>query len=644
MQYRADIDGVRAIAILLVTIFHFDLFSIGKAGFIGVDVFFVISGFLITTLIVRDLESGTFHLGQFLYRRVRRLYPAMLVVLIAFMAIGAVLLMPSDYFELAREVLLSQFYVINFYFWKNVSYFGLQADEIPLLHIWSLAVEEQFYLLFPLFCALIWAWKPRWLLGAVVGATLTSFGLGLLASPIMPGASFYLLPTRAWELLAGGCLALALKSTPSVPKRAMAHGAGVAGLIFIAGGLIVYTPATPIPGWFALFPVGGTLLLLWGGRHPEAWTTRLLSWGPFVWIGLISYPLYLVHWPIIYLLNDLVFEVTLSWRVAGFIFSFICAAAIYLGVERPIRQRRVLPAPKAFLGGLAIATGAVVISAGAVFNFKGMPTRFPPEVGNMLAYLNDQPLMYRRCENAPLGESGASCRLGDPDAPEEIVVYGDSHANAFAHAIDLWLKREGRAARFTFSGGCPPVGNLGEPLCKAQFDNVLSYVKGHESVKAVLVVAAWHQPYVRRGLMHGDVWVPRRALHPVFTQELEASVAGFVAAGKQVVLVEPFYSATRNVPQAAAKNLAFDLNWTLDRTRAAHDAKFAQLFEAMAQAEQAGAIRVSLIDDYCSDTVCPALHDGLPMFHDNSHVADHMSDELSRSFERTVGPIIRALP
>ena len=210
-KYRADIDGLRAIAILLVTVFHFDLFSVGKAGFIGVDVFFAISGFLITSIIVRELERGDFSYGRFLYRRVRRLYPAMTVTLALFLVAGSFLRLPDAFRELGRESVLSQLYVVNFYFWRTVNYFGLHAANVPLLHMWSLAIEEQFYLFFPLLCIAVWRWRPGSLTAVIVTGTLASFLLGLVVTPWKPWAAFYLLPTRAWELLAGGALVLATR-------------------------------------------------------------------------------------------------------------------------------------------------------------------------------------------------------------------------------------------------------------------------------------------------------------------------------------------------------------------------------------------------------------------------------------------------
>jgi peptidoglycan/LPS O-acetylase OafA/YrhL len=210
VAYRPDIDGLRTLAVMLVLVFHFNLFELGKAGFIGVDIFFVISGFLITAIIRRDLDLGRFRFVDFLYRRVRRLYPALMATLGATLIAGTFLFFPYRLEELATETVLSLLYVVNFYFWQKINYFGLQAGAVPLLHIWSLAIEEQFYLVFPIVCAFIWHWNRKLLAPLVVVGAVFSFLLAVLSAPEKPELAFYLLPTRAWELLLGSMLALGI--------------------------------------------------------------------------------------------------------------------------------------------------------------------------------------------------------------------------------------------------------------------------------------------------------------------------------------------------------------------------------------------------------------------------------------------------
>ena len=635
-KYRADIDGLRAIAILLVTVFHFDLFSVGKAGFIGVDVFFAISGFLITSIIVRELERGDFSYGRFLYRRVRRLYPALTVTLALFLVAGSFLLLPDAFRELGRESVLSQLYVVNFYFWRTVNYFGLHAANVPLLHMWSLAIEEQFYLFFPLLCIAVWRWRPGSLTAVIVTGTLASFLLGLVVTPWKPWAAFYLLPTRAWELLAGGALALILRSRPAAP--ALARGLGPLGLGLIAVSVWLYTPATMVPGWYAALPVSGALCLIAGGLNRQAPVTRLLSARPMVLVGLISYPLYLVHWPVLFLMRESLFEFSLPWRVTGFVLSFVLAWLIYALVETPIRQGKRLRAPRLFLGAAGSVSAVLVAASFLILSQNGLPQRFAPEVAEILAYKDDEARGFRSCENRLRPSGSDPCRLGDPDAVPDMLVFGDSHANAFAHAIDLWLARTGRAAYFSFSHGCLPVGNLGPPDCEAHFDAALSFVDDTPGIDTVMILSIWLHPY-GGGMLHEGRWTPAGEIEDVFVAELRNSVQAFADRGAGVVLVDPFFLSPSQVPRALAGNLAFGRNWPVDKPLEAYRAEFARLFAAFDAASDVGARHISLIGDLCRGGVCRAIHDSRPVFTDNNHIADAMSEVMSRVFEREMAAL-----
>ncbi|PIV78781.1 MAG: acyltransferase, partial [Rhodobacteraceae bacterium CG17_big_fil_post_rev_8_21_14_2_50_63_15] len=288
LPYRPDIDGIRAIAVGLVVVFHFGLVPLGKAGFIGVDIFFVISGFLITRIVVGALERGDFSLGGFYLARIRRLYPALVTVLAGYLAVGWFLFLPDLFAELTLEAALSQLYVVNFHFWRSVNYFGLHADGVPLLHMWSLAVEEQFYIFYPVFLILLHRHARRPLLPILMAVMLASFALGWFATGWKPWAAFYLLPTRAWELLAGGVLALAVARAR--PSKGLVQIAGPVGLALIALTLALADRGFAFPGWFAALPVAAGVALLLSGEHPGTPVSRSLALPPMVWLGRISYP------------------------------------------------------------------------------------------------------------------------------------------------------------------------------------------------------------------------------------------------------------------------------------------------------------------------------------------------------------------
>ena len=207
LKYRADVDGMRAIAVMLVLVFHFSLFTGARAGFLGVDVFFVISGFLITTILKRQLDAGNFSLGAFYVNRIRRLAPALFAVLLMVSCAGVWWLFPNELIELSKQIAVSQLYIANIYYWRNINYFGLGVHDIFLLHTWSLAVEEQFYLLYPMCILLLHRHLRRYFWAAIGLGFLVSLGLNILFVSQKPEATFYLLPTRAWELLMGALVA-----------------------------------------------------------------------------------------------------------------------------------------------------------------------------------------------------------------------------------------------------------------------------------------------------------------------------------------------------------------------------------------------------------------------------------------------------
>jgi peptidoglycan/LPS O-acetylase OafA/YrhL len=633
MKYRSDIDGLRALAILLVTIFHFDLFSSGKAGFIGVDVFFVISGFLITSIIVRSLQEDRFGMGNFLYRRVRRLYPALMVTLLLYVVAGYFLLLPDMYRELGLEALLSQLYIVNFYFWRSVNYFGLQAGSVPLLHMWSLSVEEQFYLLFPVFCMLVYKVRPTWLFAAIVIVTLISFAAGFIATPWKPWAAFYLLPTRAWELLLGSVLAMAcLKSRP---KGGWLMMCGPLGLGLIAASIFLYNPLTLVPGWFALLPSLGAVFLLLGGFSQHAPVTRIMSLAPLVWIGLISYPLYLVHWPIMILIKENVPIFTLAWRLIGFIASFVLAWMIYAIVERPIKTGRWLQNPRGFLGVFGGSSAVMIAATALMFNFNGVPNRFSEKVNLTLATRSDTAERFKNCQGQLSSlntDTNTLCILGDPDASPDMLVYGDSHANAYAQAVDIWLTRTGRSALFSFSHGCLPVTNMGRDSCNRQASNAIALVTNNPSIETVMMISIWRQPY-EQGVSHKGQWVSGAAAAAAFDHELGSTISAFSQNGAEVVLVEPFFTSPNNVPRTLAKNLAFGRDWPVHQSRMVYDTTFAQLFDAFERSKDLGAKRMSLIDPFCVDDRCDAIFEGRPIFSDNNHIAGWMSQQLSEIFE-----------
>lgn len=628
MRYRADIDGLRTLAILLVLVFHFDLFSVGKAGFIGVDIFFVISGFLITAIIRRDLQSGEFRFGEFLYRRVRRLYPALIATLALTLLAGWVLFLPYRLEELAIETILSLLYVVNFHFWQNINYFGLQANDVPLLHMWSLAVEEQFYFLFPLFCMVVWRFAPKLLLALVCLVALGSFGLGLIFSAQKPEAAFYLLPTRAWELMIGSILALVVHTR--TPKGAWLSLCGPVGLVLVACSVLFYGPVTQIPGWFALLPTLGATALILGGYATGSFVTRFFASAPMVFVGKISYPLYLVHWPIRIFIQEHVLEFTIEWRVFGVALSFLTAAAIYYLIETPLRHGIVLKAKRAYVLTVVGATLVGVGVSGFILLRDGVPNRFVPEVAEILDYRTDLPTPFFGC--GLKGNSASDlCSIGDENADLSVLVIGDSHAQALAGAADIWLRDSGRKGALAVKLGCMPVLGFGDAACRRHNAKIIELASKDRQIQTVVFISIWRQGLPEGGKLINGVWVSEPDVTQLFTEQLTKTTQTLTASNKEVLLIEPLFAADGSVPKTLAENVAFGRNRSVDRPLQEYVETFAPILTAFDVVEAQGVQRVSVIAPFCETGMCSGVVDLRPLFTDNNHLAFSQSGIIAKA-------------
>ena len=376
-QYRPDVDGLRAIAVMLVL--HFHAFPEAMpGGFIGVDVFFVISGFLITGIIARELDQSCFSLAGFYVRRIRRIFPALAVVLGAVLVLGWLSMLPADYIRLGGDVFASAAFSANFALLLQSGYFDVEAAKKPLLHLWSLGIEEQFYLFWPLF--LMFAARFRLnMLAAVSTLGISSFILNVALIDANPIATFYLPFTRAFELLAGAALALSWNRIGQT--AAGSNQRAVVGLVLIALPAGLLNSHSAFPGWWAVLPVAGSVLLL---SAPAAWLCRvMLASKPMVWIGLISYPLYLWHWPLLVFFAIIKFSpLTLLERELILLASVLLAWATYRFIERPVRFGTQGPR-KAY----ALCAGMVLVAlaGGIVVRAGGFASRLPAEIRAMAA-------------------------------------------------------------------------------------------------------------------------------------------------------------------------------------------------------------------------------------------------------------------
>lgn len=489
LKYRADIDGLRAIAVLSVLAFHYNAALPG--GFTGVDVFFVISGFLITQQLAGEIASGTFSILNFYDRRIRRIVPALAVVLLTTLWLGKFLLLPGDYKSMAASAAYAAFGASNFFFLSNTGYFDQSSDLMPLLHTWSLGVEEQFYLVWPLLLALIAAGRKRIDLVAIVcTAVVIGFGASLLWLDADPKGAFYLVLPRAWELALGALLVF----LPPLSQR-LGAVAIATGLALIGAGFILVS-ASAFPGTAAIYPCVGAALVIWPRRDEP----RLSHWlGKLRPIGLISYSLYLWHWPVWVLFRHYINNAEPS-RLEAVVLAGISIALAVLSfrfVEKPFRQRRWSPTRTVQTG---LATGAAVFCFGMyVHSADGLPERIPPAVYAMrsLDAMWEWPCPAFKFQSQL---NNTYCTFGQPwdTAKSKALLWGDSHAQHFAPLVQTAIPDYGTL----LFASCPAMFNKHiyrkiadlpnyPEQCADQRQRAINLLHDDPSINLVILASSW---------------------------------------------------------------------------------------------------------------------------------------------------------
>jgi len=648
MTYRRDIDGLRAMAILPILLYHAGIPGF-SGGFVGVDIFFVISGFLITSIIMREANEGSFSFVNFWARRARRILPAALVVTVFTLIAGWFFFAPVDYIELGRSARSQAFFAANFFFWGESGYFDGPSELKPLLHTWSLAVEEQFYLVFPLVLILLHKFLPDYKRFALI----LIFSVSLVASIIWvkdyPSATFYLLHTRAWELLLGSLLALlslhSIRYRYRYRYRWLAEVVSLVALATITYCVIIYDSSIVFPGISALPPTLATAALIWANGRHNTFVRQLLSLKPMVWVGLISYSLYLWHWPLIAfyryssteepVLIDKLLLVSVSVILAYFSWKFI---------ETPFRKKQLLVTNKKILYS-AFASILIVVMVGQKIRLaKGYPSRLPEYARNYAIgaiWGKDQTECYK------LNKAGQLCQFGSnlTNKPE-LFFWGDSHAAALLPGIIDKTKEHGLITLHASKSACLPILGLGDVLkddskC-ADFHQLMLNQLESSGVKHVLIAGAW-AAYVNVEAVGSASVRPSKdqAVDRVldvtpkfFHKHLIEMLKDLRAKGIHVWLVRqvPWQveSIAHKLTQLAMRNqdtteVGLPLEEHLDRQELVNT-----VFDALTDDG------VTILDPtllMCTDIFCPAQKGGYSLYKDNDHLSVQGAVMLGELFE-----------
>ena len=480
-HYRADIDGLRALAVLPVVFFHAFPGTV-QGGFAGVDVFFAISGYLITHIIQRGLRAGDFSFLDFYAHRARRILPALLTVLAACLAFGWVELLPAEYAQLSRHAAAGAGFAENFVLWREAGYFDTVTELKPLMHLWSLSIEEQFYLVYPL---VLWgAWRMR--LGLVLPVALlalASFGVNLVLTTHDPVQAFFAPHARMWELLAGALLALAPPGAGARNAWAFRRDAlSLAGLALLLAAYAGLGPAQPYPGWRALLPVAATLMLLRAGPHALV-NRLLLARRPLVFIGAISYPLYLWHWPLLSF-GRIADALPSSERNGAVLLALLLAWLTWRLVEQPVRH-----GPRPLLKAAALGAALLALGGAAWVAPDQAPALAARAARFTAANAHNAPVV-QSCRFLTGREHPEDwCNEGNSEAQApDTVLLGDSFANAYASmfAADA-------STRFVQlgRGQCPGLLAYGPGWCREIVRAESDYVAAHPQVHTVVLAADW---------------------------------------------------------------------------------------------------------------------------------------------------------
>lgn len=634
--YRADVDGLRAIAVIVIILFHAELAPFA-GGFVGVDIFFVISGYLITRLIVADMDRGDFSIATFYKRRVRRLFPALFAMLAATLVVGVFLLLPRDLASLGRNITGTTLFLSNFFFWEQAGYFEGDAHYKPLLHTWSLAVEEQYYIVYPLLLGLLRRWWPQSVKSVLLVLALASFFGAVLMMRIDPTAAFYLAPFRAWELLLGALIAL--RAFPVLPAR-LAGFFSLCGAILIMGSVLLYSDLTPFPGISALAPCLGTALILYAGEHAQPAINRLLAQRPIVFIGLISYSVYLWHWPIfVYVRYYAIEELTTLDSLGLLLFSLAVGALSWRTIEMPFRKgagwRINTPIFRLASGVMALS----IFAGGSIYAANGLPDRFPKQTQRLSDYALSMNPESDMCADVDLQlRKGSPCTIGSPDRAR-LFLWGDSHAGALFGAMQV-LAKEGQSTIYGATPRCPPLLGLGtDAACIAANQRRLDYVLDHPEIDTVILAARWSL-YLRGRMVEGTAEtngnLPRlfnatgREYEP-FTRDASrhfrfafyALVKRLLRADKKVVLLYPVPETGYDIPSTLARINSQGGNpaaFTISRD--IYDRRQSEALRLLDQLGRRRALyRVYPEDVLCNRTDCVTSINGRPLYFDSHHLS-----------------------
>lgn len=656
-RFRSDINGLRAWAVIAVIGYHFGL-PFFSGGFVGVDVFFVISGFLMTGIVVSGLEKDSleksaagqtgFSVLSFYMARARRIMPALIALCAVLLLLGWWLLLPIDYQLLGQHAAFSTSFLSNIAFWSEAGYFDTASHEKWLLHTWSLAVEWQFYLLLPLLLLAVWKWRPgrRSAFIAISICLIASLAASVFVTPFYPSAAFYLLPMRAWEMLAGGIVYLLVTPAFTTQRKILLEATG---LVLIIASLLLFDASTSWPGWRALIPVTGTMLVLLANRDASLWTGNPVA----QWLGTRSYSLYLWHWPLVVALTYMGEQDSSLGIIGGLVLTLLLGQLSYVLVEAPARKRlNKLGMGWSATALLATALLVVVIGAGVKWQ-EGVYSRMEPAIEAVSDEGMNRNPHLTDC-HPETGTTSPSCMYGGKQLG--VIVTGDSHANALISAIVAAMPADQRekygAMEWSYSS-CPTlqgVHRLGETTqpCTAFLDWMMQKAKKAPRHVPLIIInrtsfytEGFNEPWEHNANTHTPLIYFKKVYKTTspeflaeFTQHM-VDTSCKLAQDRPVYLMRPIPEMGVDVPKALSRSLLWgherEVSVTLEDYHRRHAAVWAAQDAAHAQC---GVTILDPLPYLCSDGVCQGSKNGRPLYFDDDHLSEYGNKLLVPMFEK----------
>jgi peptidoglycan/LPS O-acetylase OafA/YrhL len=662
--YRSDIDGLRAIAVLVVVIFHTGIQTF-SGGYVGVDIFFVISGYLITTIIVREIEKGEFSIAKFYERRCRRILPALVVVVIFSLVLGFVLFHPSHLIKLGKSAIATALFSSNFYFYHESGYFETASKLKPLLHTWSLAVEEQYYIFFPLLLLFIAKSYSKQYARWLIILTLLSLVICVLGTSYSPSATFYLIPTRTWELLLGSLLAINV--FPLIKNQRICDLLSVFGLILISCSIFFYTSDTAFPGMAAIVPTVGAGLIIYSGIATESLVGKLLSFKPLVFIGLISYSLYLWHWPILaYAKYYSIQEISNANLSILLCVIFMVSVFSWRYIERPFRKKEFLTDRRNIFITSLVASVLIVCIGVLVVLKDGFPNRYQEKLPYEITMIDKQWEHWGDCERIAkkVSHHHKLCDIGSNDPQARFILWGDSHTKSLATAVDLSAKHHGITGKIAIKGGCLPLLSIDrfrfdrsdEKECYQFNQNILQYIKDNPDIKTVILAARWamYTNGTRYKNEHGetvnlnDVKATKTTIAKTNIELVELGLKRTVSQlrelGKTLIFVRPIPEIGFDVPSSSyiAEISGRDVNSIIAPSLAEYQKRIRNIDLIATLLESEGLI--STVDPakyLCSHDFCKIMHGNDLLYRDDDHLSTYGAEYISGIFDDVFVRMVR---